>query len=100
MDYQMPKFLFEGEFKVLSNNARALYMHLLDRQDLGLQNHWVNEKNEVFLIYSREEMADMLGVSQPTLRKAIMQLKQFGLMEEERIGLNRANRIYLMKVDS
>lgn len=44
-------------------------------------------------------MADMIGVSQPTLRKAIEQLKQFGLMEEERMGLNQANRIYLTAID-
>jgi len=98
--YQMPKFLFEGEFKAgLNNDARVLYSLLRDRHELSLLNNWVNENNEVFLIYSREEMADMLGVSQPTLRKAIMQLKQSGLMEEERIGLNRANRIYLIAVN-
>ena len=65
MDYQMPKFLFEGEFKALSNNARVLYTLLRDRHDLSLQNHWVNENNEVFLIYSREEMADMLVFHSP-----------------------------------
>lgn len=87
--FQMPKFLFEGDFKdKLNNDSRVLYSLLRDRHELSLLNNWVNENNEVFFIYSREEMADMLGVSQPTLRKAIMQLKQSGLMEEERIGLN------------
>lgn len=98
--FQMPKFLFEGDFKdKLNNDSRVLYSLLRDRHELSLLNNWVNENNEVFFIYSREEMADMLGVSQPTLRKAIMQLKQSGLMEEERIGLNRANRIYITAVD-
>lgn len=98
--FQMPKFLFEGEFKEkLNNDSKVLYSLLRDRHELSLMNNWVNVNNEVFLIYSREDMADMLGVSQPTLRKAIKQLKQSGLMEEERIGLNKANRIYLTAVD-
>lgn len=98
--YQMPKFLFEGEFKKgLSNDAKVLYSLLRDRHELSLSNNWVNKNNEVFLIYTREDMADMMGVTQPTLRKSIKMLKDIGLMEEERLGFNRANRIYLNAVD-
>lgn len=94
--YQMPKFLFEEEMKRgLSNEAKVLYSLLKDRHDISLKNKWINENDEVYLIFSREEMADMLGCSPLTLRKAIHQLKQFGLIEEERLGLNKANRIYL-----
>ena len=97
--YQMPKFLFEGELKKgLSNDAKVLYSLLKDRHELSIQNNWVNERHEVFLIYTREDMADMLGCSQPTLRKSIKQLQTCGLMEEERMGFNRANRIYLTAV--
>lgn len=97
--YQMPKFLFEGKFRDgLGNDAKVLYSLLRDRHELSLSNNWINENNEVYLIYSREKMADMVGVSQPTLRKAIAQLKKLGLMDEERIGLNKANRIYLTSV--
>ncbi len=96
--YQMPKFLFEDEFKPLSNDARVLYSLLRDRHDLSIVNGWVNENNEVYLIYTRNDMADMLGCSQPTLRKAIKELTEYGLMEEERLGLNRPNRIYLTSV--
>lgn len=97
--YQMPKFLFEGELKKgLSNDAKVLYSLLKDRHELSIRNNWVNERHEVFLIYTREDMADMLGCSQPTLRKSIKQLQSCGLMEEERMGFNRANRIYLTAV--
>jgi DNA-binding Lrp family transcriptional regulator len=71
---------------------------LKDRHELSLQNNWVNENNEVYLVFTRENMADMLGCSQPTLRKSLKQLIDSGLMEEERMGLNRANRIYLTAV--
>jgi hypothetical protein len=71
---------------------------LRDRHELSLQNQWINENDEVYLIYSRENMQDMLGCSYNTARKAIDQLKEYGLMEEERMGLNRPNRIYLTAV--
>lgn len=96
--YQMPKFLLEGEFKGLSNDARVLYSILKDRHELSLSNNWINENNEVYLIFTREEMADLLGCSQPTLRKAIKQLIESGLMEEERQGLNKPNIIFLTVV--
>ncbi len=54
--YQMPKFLFRGEFKDLSNNARVLYCHLKDRHKLSMKNKWINKDNEVYLIYTREDM--------------------------------------------
>jgi len=97
--YQMPKFLFEGELKhALSNESKILYSLLKDRHDLSLKNRWVNENNEIYLIFTRDEMADMLACSKLTLRKTIDQLKQFNLIEEERLGLNKANRIYLKQL--
>ena len=96
--YQMPKFLFEGEFKKLSNDARVLYSLLRDRHDLSLVNNWVNEKGEVYLICTRESMAEMLGCSIPTARKALKQLIKHGLIEEERQGLNKPNLIYLTAI--
>lgn len=97
--YQMPKFLFEGDLKKgLSNDAKVLYSLLKDRHELSLQNNWVNENNEVYLVYTRGNMQEMLGLSDKTVKKAVDQLKKFGLMEEERLGFNRPNRIYLTAV--
>lgn len=96
--YQLNKFLFEGEFKQLSNDDRVLYSILKDRHELSVANGWVNDKGEVYLIYTREEMADMLGCSLPTARKAIKSLIDRGLIEEERVGFNKPNRIFLTAV--
>ena len=97
--YQMPKFLFQGEFKNgLSNDARILYSLLKDRHKLSIENDWVNEKGEVYLIFTRQEMQDMLGCSYNTAKKAIDQLKKLGLFEEERTGLNSPNHIFLTEV--
>lgn len=97
--YQMPKFLFEDELKRgLCNDAKVLYSLLKDRHELSLQNNWINEKNEVYLVYTRNNMQEMLGLSDKTVKKAVDQLKKYGLMEEERMGFNRPNRIYLTAV--
>jgi len=98
--YQMPKFLFEEEFETLSSDAIVLYSLLRDRLDLSSANGWVNKQGEVFLIYTRENMANMLRCSQPTVRKAVSQLKKCGLMEEEKLGFNRPNHIYLTAVSA
>lgn len=98
--YQLPKFLFEGEMKTaLSNDAKVLYSLLRDRHDLSLSNRWVNDNGEVYILFSREDMANALGCSPPTLRKIITQLIDNKLMEEERQGLNKPNLIYLNYID-
>ena len=97
--YQLPKFILEGKFKNLSNDARVLYSLLKERHKLSLENKWVNNKGEVYLIFTRKNMQDMLGKSDKTVKKIVEELKTIGLMEEERMGLTKANRIYLTIVD-
>jgi hypothetical protein len=96
--YKLPKFLFEEGFEELSNDARVLYALLRDRLDLSMSNGWVNECSEVYLIYKRENMANILKCSLPKVKTIVEQLKEYGLIEEERMGLNRPNRIYLTAV--
>ena len=97
--FQLPKFLFEAEFAGLSNDARILYSLLRGRHDLSLKNNWVNGRGEIYLIYTREDMGEMLNLSKPTVIKAVNELKNNRLIEEERTGLGKANRIYLLGVD-
>jgi hypothetical protein len=96
----MPKFLFIGELKKLTNDARVLYSLLRDRHDLSIKNNWIDDKGKVYLIFSRENMCDILGVSDKTVTKAINTLKKFRLIEEERLGQGKPNKIYLLTVGS
>ena len=99
--YQLPKFLFEGELhETLNNDAKILYSLLKDRHALSVEHNWINERGEVFFVYTRTEMDKMLGCTSKTTRKAINQLKEVGLLEEEHLGLNKANRLYLMAVNA
>ena len=96
--YQMPKFLLEGKFKHLSNDARVLYSLLRDRHQLSIKNKWVNNVGEVYMIYTRMEMADKLGITDKTVLKAVNKLKDFSLLEETRQGINKPNILYLTHI--
>lgn len=96
--YQLPKFLFQDEFKKLSNDAKVLYALLRDRHDLSIKNNWFNNDNQIYLIYTRQEMAEMLNVTRKTATKAFDELVKIGLVEEERQGLNKPNLIFLTAV--
>ena len=63
-DYiQMPKWLFNEEFKSLSNDGKVLYSVLRDRHRLSLSNNWVNDKNEIYFLFSRENMVVLLELT-------------------------------------
>ena len=95
--YQVPKVLFKHPaYEDLTNDTRLAYSMLLDRLELSRLNNWTNENNEVFLIYTREEMAKDLNIkSKTTITKVFKQLNDYGLIQEERQGLNKPNRIYV-----
>lgn len=91
-------FLFKGDFKVLSNDARALYAQLRRRHRLSIENGWTDDRGDVYLVFSREEMQEMICVSKNTVTQAMKALKNSKLVEEERLGLGRCNRIFLLYV--
>ena len=97
---QVPLFLFHGAYKDLSSNERLLYGLLQSRHRLSVKSGWFNSNDEVFFLYKREEMAEMLGVSKRTIIKTMDNLKKFNLIDEERQGLGRSNRIYLLEPES
>ena len=96
--YQMPRFLTAGEFagNNLSNNARILYVLLLDRHKLSVKNDWFDDNGEVYIYFKREEMESQLGLSERTISKVMQELKDLSLIEEKKQGLNKPNKIYLL----
>lgn len=96
--YQLPKFLFTDEFKGLSYGAKVLYALLRDRHELSVQNDWIDDKGDIYLIMSRDEMCALMDITLKTIIKFINELKEFELMDEDRRGLGKANIIYLLQV--
>ena len=97
--YRVPKVLFTAEcFKSLSCEAKILYGLMLDRMGLSIKNQWFDEKNRVYIIFTVEEVMELLGCSRQKAIKTIAELdkeKGIGLIEKKRLGLGRPNMIYV-----
>ena len=90
---RMPKFLLEQDN--LADRARTLYSLMMDRLLLSIKNKWTDKNGAVYIIYTRDEMCEVLRCSKPTAIKAMKQLRQAGLLCEKRRGWNKPNLIYL-----
>ena len=98
--YQIPQELFvNSKYKYkLNSDSKILYAFLLDRLSLSQKNHWIDETNNIYLIFTREEVQDKLNLSEKTVTKAFMQLSEVGLVYEKRQGLGKPNLIYVEKI--
>ena len=90
--YQISQELFTNEkYKdKLNSDSKILYAFLLDRLSLSQKNHWIDEENRVYLIFTREEVQNKLGLSEKTVIKAFKQLSEVKLISEKRQGLRKA----------
>lgn len=97
--YRVPKVLFTAEcFKSLSCEAKVLYGLMLDRMSLSIKNRWFDEEDRVYIIFTVEEIMDLLGCARQKAIKNIAELdteKGIGLIEKKRLGLGKPNVIYV-----
>ena len=93
--YQMPQWLYEPPYNVLSDKAKQIYMFLFDRRTLSIQNKWFDEKGDVFVYYTNEQLMEKLNCSKPTIISAKKELADMGLLREFRQGVNKPNRLYI-----
>ena len=98
--YQIPKELFTNNLykEKLSLEAKITYSFLLDRLELSRENNWYNEKGEIYLIYTREELQNKLNLSEKTVIKVFRELLNSNLIFEKRQGLGKTNLIYVGKI--
>lgn len=61
---------------------------------------YVDENGSVFLIYTVDDLMDLLDKSKPTVLKVKKELVELGLLREVKQGANRANRLYLQNVEA
>jgi hypothetical protein len=100
--YRIPKLLFTHEFfKDLSCEAKVLYGLMLDRMSLSVKNGWFDEEKRAYIIFTVEEVTELLGCSTGKAVKCISELdtdKGIGLIEKKRLGLGKANIIYVRQI--
>ena len=96
--YQVPKALFKNHrYKGLSLGPKLMYSILRDRLDLSIKNNWKDEKGYIYLIFSVEELMNLLEMSNKIIIKYKKRLAKYGLIFEKRLGQGKANKIYILK---
>ena len=98
--YQIPQELFTNPYYKdnLSLESKVLYAFLLDRLTLSIKNNWYDEENNIYLIFTREEVQNKLNLSSKTVIKAFKQLTEIKLVKEKRQGLGKPNLIFVGKI--
>ena len=99
--YQIPmELFFNKKYKdKLNSDSKILYGFLLNRLTLSAKNNWVDEDGNVFLIFTRKEVQELLGLSDKTVTKAFKQLNECKLIYEKKQGANKPNLIYVRKIE-
>ena len=93
--YQMPQWLYEPPYNVLSDKAKQIYMFLFDRRTLSIQNKWFDEKGDVFVYFTNEQLMEKMNCSNKPIIQAKKELHDIGLLREVRQGVNKPNRLYI-----
>ncbi|SUM66192.1 replication initiation protein [Staphylococcus saprophyticus] len=74
-----------------------MYALLKDRFELSIQNEWVDKNNNIYFIFSNKHLCEYLGYAEQKIIKLKKELVNFNLLTQERVGLNKPNRLYLLK---
>lgn len=96
--YKLYKFLFEDDyFRKLSDSAKIAYCMFRDRFELSKINNWIDENGNVYLIFTTKDLCELLNCGTQKVTKIKKELENFNLLEQERLGLNKPNKIYLLE---
>ena len=87
-----PRFLLQAD---LTQTAKLLYALLLDRATLSQANGWLDESGRIYLVFPIEKIAAALDRSSMTVKTALSELEDAGLIERHRTGFSKPNRIYV-----
>ena len=98
--YQIPQELFDNSLykDILNSDSKILYAFIIDRLTLSQKNNWIDSENNIYLIFTRQEVQNKLGLSEKTVIKAFKQLAEARLIFEKRQGLGKPNLIYVGKI--
>ena len=102
--YRIPKILFSNPvFSSISTDAKLLYGLMLDRMDLSYKNHWVDEKNRVYIYFTLEDAMRQLNCKKDKGVKLFAELdcaNGIGLIERIKQGQGKPTKIYVKSFTS
>lgn len=94
--YKFPKWLIAMDIK---DSSKILYMLLLERYNLSLENGWIDDQNRVYIIYSRKTIERLMNVGHQKCVSLFNELNENNLLEEKRQGQSKPNIIYLKSLN-
>ncbi|EON3039287.1 replication initiator protein A [Enterococcus faecium] len=90
--YQMPKVFFTNEkYLNLSNDAKIAFMLLKARFDYSVQNNWVDSEDNIYFIYTIEELMKLLNCREGKISKIKKELESAGLLKQKKGRIKKAN---------
>ena len=83
----------------ISGTAKVLYALLLNRATLSQRNAWLDDKGYVYIVYTIDAMTEDLRKSRTTVKHALSELDQCGLLERRPAGFGRPNHLYVKLIE-
>ena len=87
-----PQFLLPLD---ISGTSKLLYAMILKRAALSQKNAWVDEADRVFIVYPIDAMGCDMKKSRTTIKHALTELSDFGLLERATSGFGKPNHLYV-----
>ena len=90
--FQFPKFLLKLR---ISQTAKFLYMILYDRARISRMNSWIDKYGNVYLIFPIEELSAQIGKCKSSVKTALKELDDVGLLVRRSGGFSKPNHLYI-----
>ncbi|CBL18615.1 DNA replication protein [Ruminococcus sp. SR1/5] len=90
--FQFPKFLLKLR---ISQTAKFLYMILYDRARISRKNNWIDKYGNVYLIFPIEELSVQIGKCKSSVKTALKELDDVGLVFRKSGGFSKPNHLYV-----
>ncbi len=99
--YQLPKIFFtNSKYKKMSSDAKIAYALLKDRFNYSIRNNWCDEDNHIYFVYTVKDLQEILDCGTEKISKIKKELEKAELLHQKRMGLNKPNRLYLLKPEA
>ena len=98
--YRLPKALFGSEYRAVSADAKLLYGLLYDRMDLSRLNKWTDEYGRLYVHFTINNAAELLGFSRGKTCRLFAELEANDLISRRRQGLGKPDVIYARKLNA
>lgn len=90
--YQMPKVFFTNKkYFELSNDAKIAYMLLKDRFDYSVKNNWVDPDDNIYFIFTVDELMNLLHCREGKISKIKKELEKAGLLKQKKGRVNNVD---------